>query len=94
MRLPILPAAFVISIAGDQRHRDRRFRVNHLLGPLINFAPRICFLERGTTERAVAHIRHRDLHGIFVHSNVETEVIAGHHRVLGKILRNPAADHE
>src|SRR5205814_6883867 len=50
MRLPILPAAFVKSIAGDQRHRDRRLRVNHLFGPLIDFAPRIRFLERGTTE--------------------------------------------
>src|SRR5204863_7765866 len=65
-----------------------------LLGPLINLAPGIRFFQRRTTERAIAHIRHRDLHGVFVHPDIETEIIAGHDRVLREIFRHSPSDHE
>ncbi len=39
--LAVLPVALVIRVTGDERQRDRRFRVNHLLGALIDFAPRV-----------------------------------------------------
>src|SRR5438445_8409125 len=90
----ILPRAFVVGVTGNQRERDRRFRVNHLLGALIDFAPRVRLLQRGTAEGAVTHVPHRDLHSVFVHPDRETKIIAGHYRVLREILRDTAADHE
>src|SRR5437660_6449688 len=90
----ILPRPLVPGIARNQRQRDRRFRVNHLLGALIDFAPRVRLLQRGTAEGAVTRVRHRDLHSVFVHPDVETEIIAGHYRVLREIFRDASADHE
>src|SRR5207237_9786511 len=74
--------------------RARRSRVHPWLGPLIDLAPRVRLLQRGTAEGAVTHVRHRDLHSIFLHPDVETEIIPGHYRVLREIFRHAPADHE
>src|SRR5260221_13572064 len=87
----ILPRSFVVGVTGNQRQRDRRFRVNHLLGALIDFAPRVRLLQRGTAEGAVTHVRNRDLHSVFVHPDVETVLIAGPYRVLREILLEASA---
>jgi len=84
----------VVEIADDQGQHRGGFGVDHLLMGGLHLAPGGGLLERRAGTGTVAHIGHRDLHGILVHGHLGAQQIGAHHGVLGEIFGHAATDHE
>ncbi len=91
----LAPVAAMIGVGSQQRHHRGRLGEHHLLQRRGHLAPARRLLQRRGGAGAVAHVRHGDLHGVFVHLDIlMAEDLGADDRVLHEVLRHAAADHQ